>query len=138
MKRFGLIATLTYLLFTSCTNEYNDYYYDKENLHWFICYSDHYVVAKDLGDSLQIWNLVHHCNSGYGASEDIRIAKKVGTTAKTENFKFRIEITEVNDRRIELKLNSGGQVMSPARFLSYYRRKQWEETQKIIKGLAGD
>jgi predicted transcriptional regulator len=112
MKGLGLLITLGYLLLTSsCSTEYSEYYYDKENLHWFICSQDHYIVAKDLGDTLQIWNLTHQCNSGYGAAEDIKIPKKVGALGETKNFKFQMEITKLTDRRIEIKLNRGGQII---------------------------
>lgn len=111
MKRIGLLITLGHLLCTSCTTEYNDYYYDSKNLHWFICSQDHYIVAKDLGDSLQIWNLTHQCNSGYGAADIIKVAKKVGATGQTQEFKFKIEITEITDERIGLNLKSGGQLI---------------------------
>ena len=109
MKRLALLIVLGHLLCTSCTTEYNDYYYDSENLHWFICSHDHYIVAKDRGDSLQIWNLTHQCNSGYGAADIIRVAKKVGATGQTQEFKFKIEITKITDKRIGLNLKSGGQ-----------------------------
>lgn len=128
MKKSGLIITLTCLLLSSCTTEYNDYYYDKENLHWFICYSDHYVVAKDLGDSLQIWNLLDHCNSGYGAAESILIEKKEGATGRTKNFSFKIEITKVTNKRIKLKLNSGGQIID----FSLSRQTSNEKAFRII------
>lgn len=110
MKRSGFCLIFGWLL-CSCTTEYNDYFYDSENLHRFPCYSDHYILAKDTGDSLQIWNLAHECNSGFGAADVIEVAKKKGASGQTRIFKYKIAVTDVADKAIALKLNRGGRII---------------------------
>jgi hypothetical protein len=102
MKRLSHLFFLGLLI--SCTTEYNNYYYGKENLRWFICGWDHYIVIEDLGDSLQIWNLGDECNYGYGWTDSRKIPKTTGEFAK-------IEITKITERKIELGLDRGHEVV---------------------------
>jgi hypothetical protein len=108
MRKFGLFILVGFLF--ACTTDYNDYYYGKENRRWFICGWDHHIVIKDLSDSLQIWNLDDECNSGYGSTEIINVVKKAGAFGQTKRFK-KIQIKKISDKRIELELNSGGQIV---------------------------
>src|SRR5690348_14681577 len=98
MNKIGPFILLGFLF--ACTTDYNDYYYGKESRRWFICKWDHYVVVKDLGDSLQIWNLDDECNSGYGSTEIIKVVKKAGAFGQTKRFK-KIEIKNIYDKRID-------------------------------------
>lgn len=108
MGKYGLFILLGVLF--ACTTDYSDYYYGKENRRWFICGWDHHVVVKDLSDSLQIWNLDDECNSGFGSAEIIKVVKKAGAFGQTKRFN-KIKIKKISNKKIELELNSGGQII---------------------------
>jgi hypothetical protein len=102
MRKFIIILTLIPLL--SCNSEYNHYYYGKENFRAFLCSWDHFIVVKDLGDSLQIWHLDDECNAGYWSTDDTIIQKLSGDYGK-------VAITSIEDNKINLKYDRGHEIV---------------------------
>ena len=99
-----VIVGFTLLIGCSNASDYNSYYYGKENFR-FLCEWDHHIVAEDLGDSLQIWNLDDECNAGYWSTSNMRIPKRTGIFDD-------VEVTSISFKEIELKLNRGHEVVS--------------------------
>jgi len=117
MKKYIIILTLIPLL--SCNSKYNEYYYGKEIFRAFLCSWDHYIVAKDLGDSIQIWNLDDECNAGYGSTNDTIIQKLPGDYGI-------VAITSIEDNKINIKYKRGHEIVD-------FALKRQSKTSKSFK-----